>query len=216
MRVQPIRVSNGVGLDKFAFSGEMGAVRSKELQRQATEDAGTIQGLNVLRAIDTERLIGDAAKNRVARNREDAVPDAKRPIDRKFTDSTVQSDTKLWYFEVEGQGDKPMTVANFQGEVKQFHPEEASLMTLFSSKESARAYLGSKTNDAVDTAPACFNAPLSQATKFADPIIQSDIKLWPFGDTGQGDEPMIDANAQGKENEFHPEAVSSTILCRTK
>ena len=114
----PSSVSAGVGLDKFALSGEMGAVRSNNSQRQATEDAGTIQGLNVLRAIDTERLIGDAAKNRVARNREDAVPDAKRLIDRKFTDSTVQSDTKLWHFEVEGQGDKPMTVANFQGEVK--------------------------------------------------------------------------------------------------
>ena len=57
----------GVGLDKFALSAgrrparRMGAVRSKDSQRQATEDAGTIQGLNVLRSIDG-RLTGDAAK----------------------------------------------------------------------------------------------------------------------------------------------------------
>ena len=45
-----------------------------------------------------ERLIGDAAKNQVARNAENSVFDAKRLIGRKFADTTVQKDIKLWPF----------------------------------------------------------------------------------------------------------------------
>ena len=41
---------------------------------------------------DTERLIGDAAKNQVAMNPNNTIFDAKRLLGRKFNDSTVQSD----------------------------------------------------------------------------------------------------------------------------
>ena len=49
---------------------------------------------------DSERLIGDAAKNQVAMNPSNTVFDAKRLIGRKFDDSAVQSDKKHWSFEV--------------------------------------------------------------------------------------------------------------------
>ncbi|KAK1363333.1 putative mediator of RNA polymerase II transcription subunit 37c [Heracleum sosnowskyi] len=47
---------------------------------------------------DEERFIGDAAKNQAALNPVNTVFDAKRLIGRRFTDSTVQSDMKLWPF----------------------------------------------------------------------------------------------------------------------
>eukprot|EP00419_Tripos_fusus_P035802 CAMPEP_0172777220 /NCGR_PEP_ID=MMETSP1074-20121228/201282_1 /TAXON_ID=2916 /ORGANISM="Ceratium fusus, Strain PA161109" /LENGTH=732 /DNA_ID=CAMNT_0013614133 /DNA_START=63 /DNA_END=2263 /DNA_ORIENTATION=+ len=103
---------------------------------------------------DTERLIGDAAKNQVARNPENTVFDAKRLIGRKFADPIVQSDIKLWPFKViSGPGDKPMIQVTASGEDKKFHPEEVSSMILLKMKETAEAYLGGKINDAVVTVP---------------------------------------------------------------
>merc|ERR1712159_279317 len=120
---------------------------------------------------DTERLIGDAAKNQVARNPEHTVFDAKRLIGRKFADPIVQADIKLWPFKViAGSGDKPMIVVNFMGEEKKFHPEEISSMILIKMKETAEAYLGTKVNDAVVTVPAYFNDSQRQATKDAGSI----------------------------------------------
>ena len=52
---------------------------------------------------NTERLIGDAAKNQVAMNPENTVYDAKRLIGRKFSDQSVQSDMKHFSFNVESR-----------------------------------------------------------------------------------------------------------------
>ena len=69
---------------------------------------------------DTERLIGDAAKNQVAMNPSNTIFDAKRLIGRKFDDSTVQSDSKLWPFKVINDGSKPKLEVEYKCEVKNF------------------------------------------------------------------------------------------------
>ena len=56
---------------------------------------------------DTERLIGDAAKNQVAMNPTNTVFDAKRLIGRRFDDASVQADMKHWSFNVVNDGGKP-------------------------------------------------------------------------------------------------------------
>ncbi|KAI3814687.1 hypothetical protein L1987_14331 [Smallanthus sonchifolius] len=120
---------------------------------------------------DTERLIGDAAKNQVAMNPQNTVFDAKRLIGRRFTDPSVQSDMKLWPFKVvAGAGDKPMIVVNYKGEEKQFAPEEISSMVLVKMKETAEAFLGQTIKNAVVTVPAYFNDSQRQATKDAGAI----------------------------------------------
>lgn len=92
---------------------------------------------------DTERLIGDAAKNQVAMNATNTVFDAKRLIGRRFSDPAVTSDMKHWPFDVvEGSGGKPIIEVSFKGERKQFAPEEVSSMVLVKMKEIAEAYLG--------------------------------------------------------------------------
>ena len=58
---------------------------------------------------DTERLIGDAAKNQVAMNPRNTVFDAKRLIGRKFDDTAVQQDMKHWPFAIiKGPDGKPI------------------------------------------------------------------------------------------------------------
>lgn len=77
---------------------------------------------------DTERLIGDAAKNQVAMNPNNTVFDAKRLIGRDFSDTTVQRDMKHWPFEVVEFGKKPKISVEFKCENKTFTPEEISSM----------------------------------------------------------------------------------------
>lgn len=119
---------------------------------------------------DTERLIGDAAKNQVAMNPSNTIFDAKRLIGRKFEDSTVQADMKHWPFEVVSDGGKPKLQVEYKGEKKSFFPEEVSSMVLTKMRETAEAYLGKTVTDAVVTVPAYFNDSQRQATKDAGTI----------------------------------------------
>ena len=116
---------------------------------------------------DTERLIGDAAKNQVALNPSNTIFDAKRLIGRKFNDDTVQMDAKLWPFEVINDNSKPKVKVEYKYEEKVFSPEEISSMVLTKMKETAEAYLGQPIKDAVITVPAYFNDAQRQATKDA-------------------------------------------------
>jgi L1 cell adhesion molecule like protein len=115
---------------------------------------------------DTERLIGDSAKNQVAMNPTNSVFDAKRLIGRKFNDPVVQSDMKHWPFKVVPKdGDKPHIVVQFKGEEKTFSPEEISSMVLTKMKETGEAFTGKTVKDVVVTVPAYFNDSQRQATK---------------------------------------------------
>ena len=119
---------------------------------------------------DTERLIGDAAKNQVAMNPQNTVFDAKRLIGRKFNDPSVQRDMTHWPFKVIQEGNKPKIQVEYKCEVKTFNPEEISSMVLTKMKETAEAYLGREVKDAVITVPAYFNDSQRQATKDAGVI----------------------------------------------
>lgn len=119
---------------------------------------------------DSERLIGDAAKNQVAMNPSNTVFDAKRLIGRKFDDPVVQADMKLWPFKVISVEGKPKIQVEYKNETKTFFPEEISSMVLLKMKETAEAYLGQTVMDAVVTVPAYFNDSQRQATKDAGTI----------------------------------------------
>lgn len=125
---------------------------------------------------DTERLIGDAAKNAASSNPYNTIFDAKRLIGRKFDDESVASDMKLWPFKVIKSSDgKPKICVNYKGEDKQFTPEEISAAVLVKMKETAESYLGHKVTQAVVTVPAYFNDAQRQATKDAGTIAGLDV-----------------------------------------
>jgi len=125
---------------------------------------------------ETERLIGDGAKNQSAMNPENTVFDAKRLIGRKFDDPAVQADIKHFPFAVvEDSNGKPKIQVMYKNEQKIFQPEEISSMVLTKMKEVAEAYIGEKVTDAVVTVPAYFNDSQRQATKDAGLIAGLNI-----------------------------------------
>ncbi len=119
---------------------------------------------------DSERLIGDSAKNQVAMNPTNTVFDAKRLIGRRTNDPTVISDMKHWPFDVVDEAGRPKLKVEYKGEPKTFFPEEVSSMVLIKMKETAESYLGKTITDVVVTVPAYFNDSQRQATKDAGTI----------------------------------------------
>jgi len=119
---------------------------------------------------DTERIIGDGAKNQASQNPKNTVFDAKRLIGRKFSDKQTQSDMKFFPFSVVDKNDKPYISVESRGEKREFLPEEISSMVLVKMKEIAESYLGTKVTDAVITVPAYFNDAQRAATRDAGSI----------------------------------------------
>lgn len=120
---------------------------------------------------DSERLIGDAAKNQAAMNPKNTVYDVKRLIGHHFDTDHVQSDMKLWSFNVvKNDQNQPEISVEYKNENKQFKPEEISAMVLLKMKETAEAALGESVKDAVITVPAYFNDAQRQATRDAGTI----------------------------------------------
>ncbi|KAL4875563.1 heat shock 70 kDa protein [Aspergillus karnatakaensis] len=155
-----------VGIDLGTTYSCVGVFRDDRIDIIAN-DQGNRTTPSFVAFTDTERLIGDAAKNQVAMNPHNTVFDAKRLIGRRFADAEVQADMKHWPFKVVDKGGKPIIEVEFKGEVKNFTPEEVSAMILTKMRETAEAFLGGTVNNAVVTVPAYFNDSQRQATKDA-------------------------------------------------
>ncbi|XP_053602168.1 major heat shock 70 kDa protein Ba-like [Plodia interpunctella] len=149
---------------------------------------------------DTERLIGDAAKNQVALNPSNTVFDAKRLIGRKYDDPKIQQDMQHWPFKVFNDCGKPKIQVEFKGETKRFAPEEISSMVLTKMKETAEAYLGTSVRDAVITVPAYFNDSQRQATKDAGAIAGLNVLRIINEPTAAALAYGLDKNLKGERN----------------
>ncbi|OWR47855.1 major heat shock 70 kDa protein Ab-like [Danaus plexippus] len=149
---------------------------------------------------DTERLIGDAAKNQVALNPVNTIFDAKRLIGRKFDDPKIQQDLKHWPFKVINEGSKPKIQVTYKGETKRFAPEEISSMVLTKMKDTAEAYLGRSVKNAVITVPAYFNDSQRQATKDAGAIAGLNVLRIINEPTAAALAYGLDKNLKGERN----------------
>merc|ERR1719424_339943 len=115
---------------------------------------------------DSERLVGDAAKNQATINPEKTIFDVKRLIGRKFNDKSVQADKKLVPYDIVDKDSKPYVKVGSDT----FAPEEVSAMILQKMKSTAETFLGKEIKNAVVTVPAYFNDAQRQATKDAGTI----------------------------------------------
>ncbi|KAK7591110.1 hypothetical protein V9T40_002723 [Parthenolecanium corni] len=149
---------------------------------------------------DTERLIGDAAKNQVALNPRNTIFDAKRLIGRRYDDPKIVQDMAHWPFTVVNDNSKPKIQIEYKGEKKTFSPEEISSMVLTKMKETAETYLGGRVTDAVITVPAYFNDSQRQATKDAGAIAGLNVLRIINEPTAAALAYGLDKNLQGDKN----------------
>merc|ERR1719262_1076599 len=64
-----------------------------------------------------------------------------------------------------------------------------------------------------------FDAKRLVGRKFSEPMVQEDLKLWPFRVLSDGtadDKPVIEVWYQGVLKKFHPEEISSMVLTKMK
>merc|ERR1712066_436720 len=187
-------------------------------QNDKVEIVANDQGLNTtpsyVAITEQERLIGDSAKQQAARNPKNTVFDAKRLIGRKFADSKVQADMKLWPFKVvSGPQDKPLISVNYMGEEKKFQAEEISSMVLVKMKEIAETYLGKDVKKAVVTVPAYFNDAQRQATKDAGTIAGLNVKRIINEPTAAAIAYGLDKKNQGERNVLIFDLGGGTLTC---
>jgi heat shock protein 1/8 len=53
--------------------------------------------------------------------------------------------------------------------------------------------------------------------KFSDPVVQKDMKLWPFKvEAGVDDKPTIVVKFKNETKKFHPEEISSMVLVKMR
>ncbi|KAK7104854.1 hypothetical protein V1264_019505 [Littorina saxatilis] len=188
-----------IGIDLGTTYSCVGVFRQGQVEIIAN-DQGQRTTPSYVAFTDSERLVGDAAKNQAAMNPENTVFDAKRLIGRRFTDNSVQKDMKHWPFKVVDDGGKPKVQVEYKGENKTMAPEEVSSMVLVKMKETAEAFLGQKVKDAVITVPAYFNDSQRQATKDAGAIAGLNVLRIINEPTAAALAYGLDKNVAGEKN----------------
>jgi len=117
-----------IGIDLGTTYSCVGVYRGGQVEIIANDQGNRITPSYVA-FTETERLIGDAAKNQANYNPKNTVFDAKRLIGRRYDDKSVKNDMKHWPFKVtKGDNNKPLIHAEYKEEQKSFTPEEISSM----------------------------------------------------------------------------------------
>jgi len=156
-----------IGIDLGTTYSCVGVWRNNRVEICTNEQGNRITPSYVAFLPDGNRLIGDAAKNQASQNPINTIFDVKRLIGRKYSDTSVQEDSKLFPYSIKKDGkNKPM----IKIDSKDFSPEEISGMVLRKMKETAETFLGREVKHAVVTVPAYFNDAQRQATKDAGKI----------------------------------------------
>lgn len=132
------------------------------------------EGRNVIPSVvdPIKNIVGDVAKRQMVINPKSTVFSVKRLMGRKFSDSSVQTDSKWLPYTIK-PGKNDMAVVEVEG--RQFTPQEISAKVLSKIKTDAEKYLGDTVKQAVITVPAYFDDSQRQATKQAGEIAGLEV-----------------------------------------
>lgn len=132
------------------------------------------EGRNVIPSVvdPIAHVVGDVAKRQLVVKPKSTIFSIKRLMGRKYSDKSVQFDTKWLPYAIKS-GRNDMAVVEVEG--RQFTPQEISAMILGKIKADAENYLGSTVKQAVITVPAYFDDSQRQATKQAGEIAGLEV-----------------------------------------
>ncbi|GJS26013.1 heat shock cognate 70 kDa protein 2-like protein, partial [Tanacetum coccineum] len=179
---------------------------------------------------DSERLIGDAAKNQVAMNPTNTVFDLLPNFTKVQAASPKRNLRRIhapwqgarvqWKFQFPlhscslAGSTNAMKVLNRGGRLHfRFDAESAK-----GNDETIFVFF---VDDWIHVVLAlfygCIDAKRLIGRRYSDASVQSDIKLWPFKVTsGPAEKPMISVNYKGEEKQFSAEEISSMVLIKMK
>lgn len=132
------------------------------------------EGRNVIPSVvdPVSHIVGDVAKRQMVLKPKTTIFSIKRLMGKKFTDQSVQFDSKWLPYTIKS-GRDGMAVVEVEG--RTYTPQEISAMILQKIKADAEAYLGGKVTQAVITVPAYFDDSQRQATKQAGEIAGLEV-----------------------------------------
>ena len=132
------------------------------------------EGRNVIPSVvdPIKNIVGDVAKRQMVINPKSTIFSVKRLMGRKFSDASVQADSKWLPYTIKA-GKNDMAFVEVEG--RQFTPQEISAKVLGKIKADAEKYLGEPVKQAVITVPAYFDDSQRQATKQAGEIAGLEV-----------------------------------------
>ena len=132
------------------------------------------EGRNVIPSVvdPVNHIVGDVAKRQLVLKPKTTIFSIKRLMGRKFTDESVQFDSKWLPYTIKAGRDG---MADVEVDGKTLTPQEVSAMILQKIKADAESYLGGKVTQAVITVPAYFDDSQRQATKQAGEIAGLEV-----------------------------------------
>src|SRR6476469_7193675 len=109
-----INVTQAVGIDLGTTYSCVGVWQNDRVDIIANDQGNRITPSYVA-FTDTERLIGDAAKNQAALNPQNTIFDVKRLVGRTIDDKNVQKDMKLFPYRITDREGRPYIEVEIAG-----------------------------------------------------------------------------------------------------
>ncbi|MFH1308949.1 MAG: molecular chaperone DnaK [Patescibacteria group bacterium] len=166
-------MSKILGIDLGTTNSAMAIIEAGEPRIIENKEGNRTTPSIVAMSKANERLVGLLAKRQSVTNSENTIFSTKRLIGRRYSDSVVQKDKKLFPFEMKESKEGGVEVK--MGD-KYYRPAEISAMILQKLKQDAEDKLGEKIEEAVITVPAYFDDSQRKATKDAGEIAGLKVK----------------------------------------
>lgn len=141
---------------------------------------------------ETQKLIGNEAKNKMKNNLKNTIYAIKKIIGHQFDDREAQN----WPFKLvkDSNSDRTQIEISFQNEQKRFYIEELLAIELKKLKQIATDYIKKETKDVIIGIPACFTLVQKQ-------ILKDAALIAGFNKIGLINESALDSLAYGVYNQ---------------